>query len=194
MIGLIELLRKSWFGPLLIGVLLIVLVVPTPPNEVSAQGDDDDDGLSGGALAVLLLAVGGAVAGVLYAANHGSGPQVVLDQLEAAVQGALDAKQAGNRRVEFSRLAKAIGAAESLMRMTSSCDTRCDDLRSDLQTLIGMLAHAKSFLLAVATCNPNGVIQGNEQCDPLAVPTGCPIATTVTFCNEECRCQAVSVP
>ena len=37
--------------------------VPTP------QGDDDD-GLSGGALAVLLLAIGGAVAGVLYAAFH----------------------------------------------------------------------------------------------------------------------------
>jgi hypothetical protein len=36
---------------------------PTP------QTDDDDD-LSGGALAVLLLAVGGAVAGVLYAAFH----------------------------------------------------------------------------------------------------------------------------
>jgi hypothetical protein len=34
------------------------------------QGDDDDDGLSGGALAVLLLAIGGAVAGVLYAAFH----------------------------------------------------------------------------------------------------------------------------
>jgi phage baseplate assembly protein gpV len=31
---------------------------------------DDDDGLSGGALAVLLLAIGGAVAGVLYAAFH----------------------------------------------------------------------------------------------------------------------------
>ncbi|HEY2963743.1 MAG TPA: FecR domain-containing protein [Pyrinomonadaceae bacterium] len=37
--------------------------VPNP------QGDDDD-GLSGGALAVLLLAIGGAVAGVLYAAFH----------------------------------------------------------------------------------------------------------------------------
>jgi ferric-dicitrate binding protein FerR (iron transport regulator) len=38
--------------------------VPTP------QTDDDDDDLSGGALAVLLLAVGGAVAGVLYAVLH----------------------------------------------------------------------------------------------------------------------------
>src|SRR5690349_9550789 len=36
------------------------------PSTVS-QTDDDDDGLSGGALAVLLLAIGGAVAGVLYA-------------------------------------------------------------------------------------------------------------------------------
>ncbi len=36
----------------------------------SPQTDDDDDGLSGGALAVLLLAVGGAVAGILYAALH----------------------------------------------------------------------------------------------------------------------------
>jgi phage baseplate assembly protein gpV len=38
--------------------------VPNP------QTDDDDDDMSGGALAVLLLAVGGAVAGVLYAVMH----------------------------------------------------------------------------------------------------------------------------
>jgi len=38
--------------------------IPTP------QTDDDDDDLSGGALAVLLLAIGGAVAGVLYAVMH----------------------------------------------------------------------------------------------------------------------------
>ncbi len=38
--------------------------VPNP------QTDDDDDDMSGGALAVLLLAVGGAVAGVLYAVTH----------------------------------------------------------------------------------------------------------------------------
>lgn len=34
------------------------------------QGSSDDDGMSGGALAVLLLAVGGAVAAVLYATLH----------------------------------------------------------------------------------------------------------------------------
>lgn len=38
--------------------------IPTP------QTDDDDDDMSGGALAVLLLAVGGAVAGVIYAVTH----------------------------------------------------------------------------------------------------------------------------
>ena len=37
------------------------------PSTVSQTDDDDEDGLSGGALAVLLLAIGGAVAGVLYA-------------------------------------------------------------------------------------------------------------------------------
>jgi hypothetical protein len=36
----------------------------------SPQTDSDDDGMSGGALAVLLLAIGGAVAAVLYAALH----------------------------------------------------------------------------------------------------------------------------
>lgn len=37
------------------------------------QTDDDDDEISGGALAVLLLAIGGAVAGVLYASHPGAG-------------------------------------------------------------------------------------------------------------------------
>ena len=39
-------------------------------STLTLQADDDDNELSGGALAVLLLAVGGAVAGVLYAALH----------------------------------------------------------------------------------------------------------------------------
>lgn len=43
--------------------------------------DDDDDVLSGWALAVLLLAVGGAVAGVLYAAHPGGvGDKIVWDR------------------------------------------------------------------------------------------------------------------
>lgn len=37
-----------------------------PASAAVPQTDDDDDDLSGGALAVLLLAIGGAVAGVLY--------------------------------------------------------------------------------------------------------------------------------
>ena len=46
------------------------------PTSIVQTDDDDDDDLSGGALAVLLLAIGGAVAGVLYAA-HGDGHQSV---------------------------------------------------------------------------------------------------------------------
>jgi len=52
----------------LVMLALALLVAGTAAGSVQAQGDDD--GLSGGALAVLLLAVGGAVAGVLYAAFH----------------------------------------------------------------------------------------------------------------------------
>ena len=45
------------------------------------QTDDDDDELSGWALAVLLLAIGGAVAGVLYAAHPGGvGDKIACDR------------------------------------------------------------------------------------------------------------------
>jgi hypothetical protein len=48
--------------------------------------DDDDDHLSGGALAVLLLAIGGAVAGVLYAAGpHGAGNRISCDRVSNEV-------------------------------------------------------------------------------------------------------------
>lgn len=43
---------------------------PNPQDRDCPTGDCPDLGLSGGALAVLLLAIGGAVAGVLYAALH----------------------------------------------------------------------------------------------------------------------------
>ncbi len=32
-------------------------------------------------------------------------------------------------------------------------------------------------------------VSKGEQCDPLAVPTGCPVTTIPTFCSEECLCE-----
>jgi hypothetical protein len=60
------------------------------------QGDDDDDGLSGGALAVLLLAIGGAVAGVLYAAR---GPdKIACDRVSNEVTVRLNSTDANGKQ------------------------------------------------------------------------------------------------
>ena len=48
----------------------------------AVQTDDDDDEIHGGALAVLLLAIGGAVAGVLYASHpSGTGNKITIDRV-----------------------------------------------------------------------------------------------------------------
>jgi hypothetical protein len=114
---------------------------------------------------------------------------VVGNQLLTAVEGAALANSEGNRPKEISRLGKVIGLAEALMGITSSCGDACGALRGDLQQVIGIAANLKSLALGVvASCHPNGVIQGNEQCDPLAVPTGCPVLILPSFCSDECQC------
>ncbi len=120
------------------------------------------------------------------------GSQVVIDQLDAAIEGARAANLVGNRVMELSRLSKAIGAAEALLGLTSAC-TNCGDLRETLQQIIGQAALLKTSAVgASGACQPNGVIEPNEQCDPLAIPTGCPVNTTaVTYCSDECLCQIV---
>jgi hypothetical protein len=74
--------KTRWLGWLAAAALTIQSM------PASAQSDgDDDDGLSGGSLAVLLLAIGGAVAGVLYRE----------DDLRDRIRGSLD-----GRRIAYS--------------------------------------------------------------------------------------------
>jgi hypothetical protein len=74
--------KTRWIGWLAAAALTIQSM------PVSAQSDgDDDDGLSGGSLAVLLLAIGGAVVGVLYRE----------DDLRDRIRGSLD-----GRRIAYS--------------------------------------------------------------------------------------------
>lgn len=178
-----KLLKRSWFGPWLVGLLCVLVLVATTPREAAA-------GLVEYAVILFLTAVVAIVFLELEGVNQGS--PVVLGQLETAVNGAALANSEGDPHTEITKLSKAMGAAEALMGMTASCDD-CADLRSDLQQIIGLLALLKSQALGVVTtCEPNGVIQGNEQCDPLAVPTGCPTSTTeFIFCNDECQCQGI---
>ena len=124
-------------------------------------------------------------------------------QLQTAAQAAQDANTAGEQHEDASRLAKTIGAAEGMMGLLTFCDdtridtdnvgkgfTDVDELRNVLQPVIGTAALLKARALAGAgTCNTDGVIQSTEQCDPLATPTGCPITTERSFCNDECECQ-----
>ena len=68
--GVTSLTTNSGIAQLHVGSAVKQVAAGESVTTATPQGDDDDDGLSGGALAVLLLAVGGAVAGVLYAAFH----------------------------------------------------------------------------------------------------------------------------
>jgi hypothetical protein len=68
--GVTSLTTNSGIAQLHIGSAVKQVAAGESVTTGRPQGDDDDDGLSGGALAVLLLAIGGAVAGVLYAAFH----------------------------------------------------------------------------------------------------------------------------
>jgi len=123
------------------------------------------------------------------------GSQVVINQLQTAAEGAPAANMVGNRVAELSRLSKAIGATEALMGMTSDCE-ECGDLRDTLQQIIGQAALLKTRAVgASGTCQPNGIIGPNEQCDPLAIQTGCPVNTIEpTYCSDECRCELVPTP
>ena len=68
--GITSLTTHSGVAQLHVGSTVKNVAAGESMSAGTPQTDDDDDDLSGGALAVLLLAVGGAVAGVLYAAFH----------------------------------------------------------------------------------------------------------------------------
>ncbi len=180
---MMKILTDTWFGPWLVAGLCVLIVIPALPQKGEAT------------LIELLVTI--AVIAVLvdeepFAPNPGDAWGVLGNQLQTSVAGAIDADSNGDEPKVFINVVKALGAAEAMMGMTSSCNTStCDHKRSLLQQIIGGLASVKSSLLGVSsTCNPNGVVQGNEQCDPSAVPNGCPTGTTERlFCNDECQCQ-----
>jgi hypothetical protein len=116
---------------------------------------------------------------------------VLLDQLDNAAVMAQSANLLGDRAAEASRLSKASGAAEALMGITKACSD-CDAVRTTLQQIIGPLALLRTIAVgASGSCHTNVLLQPHEQCDPLAIPTGCPVTTELTYCSDECRCVPV---
>jgi len=175
-----EFLKRCWLGRcLVIAACVLVLIAASPQAAPAAT-------LAEYGLLLALIAV--VCIGALFETPHGN---AVLTQLLVAVNGAAQANSEGDSPHELGRVSKAMGAAEALMGMTSACDT-CDALRSGLQEIIGRLSTFKADIIGVArACHPNGIIQPHEQCDPLAVPTGCPVSTVLTFCSDECLCQSI---
>jgi hypothetical protein len=170
---------------LVVALLSAALVLPSVPQKASS-GDFIEY-----ALVVALIAFASTIAPVLTLPD---GSDVLIRQLEVAVEGARAANIVDNPTLEAARLSKAIGAAWALIGMTSACG-ECGELRDTLQQIIGQAAALKTAAVgASGTCHPNGVLQPNEECDPL-IPNACPLnGTVVTYCSDECLCEVPFIP
>jgi hypothetical protein len=167
---------NSVFRLLVAGVLCVALTA-TPVSKASAARLAEYPLL----LVLILLAA----SDMLEQTDVPQGSEVVVTQLQAAAEGAQAANIDGNRAVEVSPLSKAIGSAEALMGMTTTC-ANSGDIRTTLQQVIGLAALLKTDAVgASASCQPNGVIGPNEQCDPLAAPTRCPETATIADSHVE---------
>ncbi len=168
--------RPSRRKRMLIGALVLVLLAPFKALA----------GLTEYALILALIAILVVVAPLQLPL----GSEPVLNELQSSFQAAQNANSTANTRRELSSLGKGIGLAEALMGMSASCDG-CSELRTDVQAIIGLASKLRARLLTGGTCNPNGVIGPGESCDPLADPTGCPVSSIPTFCDDQCFCEAI---
>lgn len=139
------------------------------------------------ALLLALIAISLSIAAVVPVDPHGHGLHAAVTHLQANAEAAALAHLEGNRHRESAGLSKTIGAAKNLMKQTSSCRAY-DELTTDLQKIVDAAGTLKARAAHPTTCKPDGVIGEHEQCDPLANPTGCPILTLPSSCDDECVC------
>jgi len=184
---MMQFLKSHWLGPWLVAALCVLVLTPAVPQKADATA------VEYAVMLALIIVV--CVTAVSPLGINSEAWGAIGGQFQTAAGGAELANTEGDWPKEISRLSKTIGAAEAMMGLTSSCDD-CGELRNNLQQIIGTASLLKSRAIGVvASCNPNGVIEGNEQCDPIAVPTGCPTSTTqFLFCNDECQCQGIATP
>jgi Flp pilus assembly pilin Flp len=177
-----KVLKRSWVGPWLVAALCVPLLTFTTPRKAEATA------VEYAVMLALIIVVCITAKTDVSSQNQWS---VVGGHLIASAGDAADANSVGDRTKEISRLSNAIGAAKALIGIASSCDN-CDEVRTDLQEIIGLADLLKSRALGVVSaCTPNGVIEPGEQCDPLATPTGCPVLTFPTFCSAQCLCEPI---
>jgi Flp pilus assembly pilin Flp len=167
--------RLSWKRRLLLGAVWFVVLAPTKVLATAIE------------YAVML-----ALITVVTIVGRGlpPGSMAVIHELQSAITAAQAANAGGHSRKELSHLSKALGLEEALMDMAASCDT-CGEVTADLQELIGLTSKLRARVLITPGCKPDGVIASNEECDPLAAPTGCPTGPIPTFCTDTCQCAEV---
>jgi len=182
MMEITKILKTSWFGPWLVAAVCVLVLTPAMPQKAAATA------VEYAVMLALIIVV--SITAIDELSQNPAALNALITQFQAAAAGAALANTDGNRPKEIGGLGKTIGLAEALMGLTSPCNT-CDTLRTQLQQIIGIAAFLKGQALGVAsTCNPDGVIEDGEQCDPLIQPNGgCPILTVPSFCNARCQCE-----
>jgi prepilin-type N-terminal cleavage/methylation domain-containing protein len=183
---IMNILKDHWFGRLLVVALCVFLLTSLTPIKANAT------------LIELLVVI--AIIGILIA-DEPPPPvnpdvwKILGNQLKASIDDAAAADSDGDLPKVIGSLGKAGGTAEAMMGVITPCASdKCNEIRGLLQQVIGIVAFNKSRIVGSSGhgCHIDGVVRGHEQCDPLAVPTGCPTLTIPTFCNENCQCQPVT--
>jgi hypothetical protein len=141
------------------------------------------------ALLLALIAVALTVTLPLPVPPNAHGLHAAASHLQAYAEGAAVAHLNGKRSKESAALGKVLGGAKAMLAVTSTCSAD-DELTTRLQQIQQVATQLKARA-AHPTCKPDGVVGDKEQCDPLAHPTGCPILTLPSFCNDDCACAAV---
>ncbi len=182
---IMQILKRYWFGRLLVVALCVLLltamVTTTPPRKANATLIE---------LLVVIAIIAVLIADVAPPTVNPHAWGMLLNQLKTSIDDASAADSEGDWPKVIGSLGKAGGKAEALMGMVTPCDS-CDDVKEMLQDVIGIIALNKSRIVGSERCHPDGIVQGNEECDPLAKPTGCPTDPQRNlnfYCNDECQC------
>ncbi len=176
----ISILKRYSIFRWLVGALCAVLLVSTMPKQAAAQ-DIAEYALLAAFISLILVST------VVGTGGFNNAKLRLADSADAAAQ----ANREGDRPKEIGKLGKVNGAAHAMLGMTSSCDDTCDEVRGDLQDVVGITAVLKARAVGHSSdCVVNGVVGFNEECDPMAVPTGCGFRTS--FCDDECQCQIIA--
>jgi hypothetical protein len=141
------------------------------------------------ALLLALIAISLAISVTVPTTSDGHGLHAAVTHLQAYAETAALAHLNGKRGKESAGLGKVISAAKSMEKVTSTCRAY-DELTPRLEQIQNVATQLKAQATH-SKCKPDGVIGEHEQCDPLAQPTGCPILTLPSFCNDECACAPV---